>query len=294
MKTKHIIQQMVIKTKGTFRVKGKYRVGEYEIETPPNFALPLFQKSFKLYDRFLPVLAKNLKGQGVIIDVGANIGDTAIAMIQKCNNSIICVEPSELFFSYLERNIKSLGDEYLSRIETYKNLVGTGSIKGSLHHAEHGTAGVRVNKNYHSNTHTALDNLIDDISNIELLKVDTDGFDFDVIMSAQEILSRSEPVLFWENQISENFQYTGYKDLYNLLENKGYKYIYIFDNFGNLITEETNFETLRHINSYVYSMEKSNCTRTIYYTDILASTEKNSTIVKKAVDEFKTKWIRKK
>jgi len=293
MKAKQIIQKMVRKIKGTLKIKGKYRIEKYEIEIPPNFALPFFQKSFKLYDRFLPILAKNLNGEGVIVDIGANIGDTAIAMIQNCENPVICIEPSDTFYPYLERNLKCIGSEYLSRVKTYKTLVGTGSIKGSLHHTNGGTAGIRIIEDSNSFTHVALDKLIGDVSNIQLLKVDTDGYDFDVIMSAEEILSHSEPILFWENEISDDFQYAGFNNLYNLLKKKGYKYIYIFDNFGNLITEETNFETLRNINSYVYSMKKYNCTRTIYYTDILASTERNSIFVRKAVDVFKTEWINK-
>jgi len=71
------------------------------------------------------------------------------------------------------------------------------------------------------------------------------------------------------------------------------EYIYLFDNFGNLILEESDFETLRNINSYVYSMEKHGCTRTFYYTDILAATEKNYLIVKDAINEYKTEWIKK-
>ncbi|MBN2425706.1 MAG: FkbM family methyltransferase [Calditrichaceae bacterium] len=296
MKAEQMINKIVSRLKGTSKTKhkkGKYKIGKYEIEIPPDFALPVFQQSFKLYDRFLPVLAKNLNGEKVIIDVGANIGDTAIAMIQNCKNPVICIEPSDTFFSYLEKNLLRIESEYPSRVKTFKTLVGTGLITGFLDHTKGGTASLKVTKDSDSITHVALDKIIDDVSNILLLKVDTDGYDFDVIRSAEEILSHSEPILFWENEISEDFQHTGFNDLYDLLEKKGYKYIYIFDNFGNLMTEEATFATLRNINSYVYSMKKYNCTRTIYYTDILASTEKNSIFVKKAIDEYKSEWINK-
>ncbi|NQU86992.1 MAG: FkbM family methyltransferase, partial [Mariniphaga sp.] len=190
-------------------------------------------------------------------------------------------------------NLIRIESEYFSRVKTFKTLVGTGLISGSLNHTKSGTASLKVIEDSNSLTPVALDKIIDDVSNNLLIKVDTDGYDFDVIRSAEEILSNSEPILFWENEISEDFQYTGFNDLYDLLEKNGYKYIYIFDNFGNLMTEETNFATLRNINSYVYSMKKYNCTRTIYYTDILASTERNSICVKKAIDEYKAEWINK-
>lgn len=296
MKAKHIIHQILRKVQGLFNTKHKntrYKIGNYEIEIPPHFALPGFQKSFKLYDHFLPILAKNLNREGLIIDVGANIGDTAIAMIQYCKNPMICIEASDTIYPYLEKNLKSIGSEYLSRVKTCKALVGTGSIKGILHHTKGGTAGLRIIADANTITHVALDNIIEDVSDVLLLKVDTDGYDFDVIKSAEQVLTHSEPILFWENEISEDFQYIGFNNLYDLLEEKGYKHIYIFDNFGNIMIEESNFETLRNINSYIYSMKKYNCTRTIYYTDILASTEKNSICIRKAIDEFKTKWINK-
>lgn len=278
-----------LKTKG----KARYRIGKYEIEIPSNFALPDFQKTHKLYDRFLPVLAKHINSNKIIIDVGANIGDTAIVLVQNCVNPIICVEPSDIYFPYLEGNLNRISNEEFSRIKTIKKFIGTGSIVGKLKHTKGGTASLEVSKSSDLNTHVSLDHLIEDISNVILLKVDTDGFDYDVINSAERILSNSQPILFWENEITEDFQYEGFCQLYSLLESKGYTHIFIFDNFGNLITEECNFETLKNINTYIYSMAKHNCTRTVYYTDILATTERNYSIVKKAIAEYRKEWINK-
>lgn len=271
----------------------KYRIGKFVIEIPPNYALPKFQKWFKLYDRFLPVLVKNISSDKIIIDVGANIGDTTIALLQNCKNPIICFEPSDKFFPYLERNLSHISSIDHSRVKAVKKLVGTGSISGDLNHQIWGTAGLKISDNSISSTHVRLDEMVDDVSNILLLKTDTDGFDFDVINSAKKILSESEPILFWENEISEDFQYRGFNELYSILEKRGYKFIFIFDNFGNLISEENNFSTLKNINSYVYSMEKHNCTRTIYCTDVLACTEKYSLLVKQAISEYKREWINK-
>ncbi len=269
----------------------KYRIGKYQLEIPPNFALPGYQQSMKLYDRFLPVLARHINSNRLIIDVGANIGDTTIAMLQRCENSFLCIEPSDVFFPYLETNLKMLSPADASRISTVKRLVGTGKISGTLNHKAGGTASLGVVQDSASATHFALDELVEAVSDVLLLKVDTDGFDFDVIQSAERILSSSEPILFWENEISEDFQQQGYHDLYSSLFNKGYRHVYIFDNFGNLISEESDFETLRCINSYLYSMHKYRCTRTFYYTDILASTDKNHSMVQRAVDDYKLNWI---
>ncbi|MGG9970615.1 FkbM family methyltransferase [Ferruginibacter sp. SUN002] len=280
------VYQRLISSKNT-----KYKIGKYRIEIPPNFALPGFQKKFKLYDRFLPVLVSKFEPEKTIIDVGANVGDTTIAMIQKCKNRIICIEPSLVFLPFLEKNLSKLPFEDQQKTAIIKKLVGTGSISGELTHTNGSTAHVRIVEG--ANTHTPLDDLITDIANVILLKVDTDGFDFDVIRSAQKILSASEPILYWENEIAENFQYKGFDELYVFLAKHGYCYIYVFDNFGNLITEEHDFETLKNINTYIYSMKKNECTRTIYYVDVLAVTKKNYLVVKNAIDTYKTEWIKK-
>jgi len=55
--------------------------------------------------------------------------------------------------------------------------------------------------------------------------------------------------------------------------------------------EETDFKTLKNLNTYIFSMEKNNCTRSLYYTDVLASTKKNHLIIKKAISEYKKEFI---
>lgn len=287
-----IIAGSVDKILGYSQGKGKYQIGKYKIVTPPNYALSKMQYKHKLYDRFLSVLVNHLTPNKLIIDVGANIGDTAITILQYCQNPIICIEPSELYFSYLKENVNNLCQDDYNRLSLFKKLVGTGSLSGALVHHAGGTASIDIAENSKEITHVRLDDLIDESFNVALLKVDTDGFDYDVIKSAERILSDSRPILFWENYMADDMQYKGFNELYLLLTKKEYRYIYIFDNFGNLITEEHNFETLKNINSYIYSMDKHGCTRTLYYTDILAATEENSLIVKNAINKYRTEYIK--
>jgi len=273
------------------RSKQKYLIGDYEINIPPNFGLPVYQGANKSYDRFLPVLARTFDSDKLIIDVGANIGDTVVALIQVCKNPILCIEPSDLFFTYLSNNIKMLKPNELNRVKTVKGFVGTGLMSGSLNHTEAGTATLNVAGSSSTTTHIPLDKLVSDFTNVVLLKVDTDGYDYDVIKSANQILTDSAPVLFWENYTAEKFQYEGFIEMYDLLDKRAYSHFYIFDNYGNLIIEDTNIEVLKNINSYIFSMEIYNCTRTISYTDILAVTDKHYNKVQEAIIEYKQKWI---
>ncbi len=273
--------------------KETYRIGDYEIAIPPGFGLPSYQKHHKLYDRFLPVLAKHLPAGKLIIDVGANIGDTAVAMLQHCTNPVLCIEPSAVFFSYLEDNLKRIKATDAARVTTCKAMVGTGGLKGELSHNNAGTAGIKLMETLTEPTHIPLDTIVEDKAHVALVKVDTDGYDFDVIRSAEAVCTEAEPLLFWENEIAEDFQYNDFNELYKWLTVKGYKYIYVFDNFGNLMSVEQGFDTLQNLNAYIYSMKKSGCTRTIYYTDVLAATEKYHHVAANAIAEYQKDWINK-
>lgn len=269
----------------------QYAIGNINIEMPADHDLPKFQEKWRLYDRFLPVLTKHISSDKLIIDVGANIGDTAIAMLQTCKNPILCIEPSSVFVPFLERNLRRLPTSLADRITLATKMVGTGEISGSLEHTKGGTAKVNMMVSAEVINFCSLDSLVADNVAVQLIKVDTDGFDFDVLKSATKVIARSNPILFWENALFEDFQLTGYEALYQRLDQKGYKHIWIFDNYGNVISKDSGFDTLRDINRYVYSMEKSRCTRTIYYTDVLACTERYWKEVELGVQDYLDNWV---
>ena len=288
MKSSNLILDAIAKRiDKTFVHDKKYKVGEYQITIPSSSNLPRNQKKHPLYDKFLPVLATHLT-QGTVIDVGANIGDTVVAMAQNCSNSFICIEPSDLFFNYLQKNANRIKKKDGQQIKLIKEMVGSGNLSGSL--IEDGsTAHIEATDNQTESRHVPLDALTNEYSDIVLIKSDVDGYDFDVICSAEKILLQSEPILFWENEIFDDFQYEEYKNLYGFLEEKGYTELYIFDNFGNVLLEKSNFKTLKDINTYLYSMTKHNATRTFFYTDVLASTEKRKLTLETAIVDYKNK-----
>jgi len=197
------------------KVKTNYKIGSCEIEIPSDHDLPRFQSKWRLYDRFLPVLVKYIDADRSVVDVGANIGDTAIALLQNCSNQVKCIEPSDIFYPVLERNLKKwTSGSVIPRVTLIKKVVGTGGIEGSLHHTKGGSARLVHGEDENAIKVTPLDFLVDQVSETGLIKVDTDGYDFDVLLSAKEIIAKSKPILFWENFISDEFQLDGYRDLY--------------------------------------------------------------------------------
>jgi FkbM family methyltransferase len=264
---------------------------------PASATLPLFQKMFPLYDKFLPVLANNLNSKEIVIDVGANVGDTLIAMIQHCENLFICVEPSDFFFKYLKKNTLNLNPKDAKRVELRQNLVGTGKFLGKLNEdgaTAHVVYDCKQNLTGGVNPNTVkLDDLVMHHDNIILLKSDVDGFDFDVIRSANKILTESEPILFFENDIAQKFQQEEFDKLYDFLQEKNYRHVYIFDNFGNIIVQKSDYHTLKNLNEYLFSMVNYNMTRTFYYTDVLVATDKRVAVVENAVADYKKCYLNK-
>ncbi len=269
----------------------KYLLGNHEIILPNSHALPKYQIQHRLYDRFLPVLAKYLNPEGLVIDVGANVGDSTIAMLDYCKNDFYCIEPSNDFYPYLKLNIKMLPQALSQRLTCFKSFIGSGYVKGELIH-QNGTARVQSKDDSSDINYQPLDDLVKKRKKVvSLIKVDTDGFDYDVLLSGQKTILQDKPILFWENQMFEPFQKDGFIRLYEFLIRVGYKHIYVFDNFGNLLLANTDFENLKSINSYVDSIDTLNLSRTIYYTDILASTDESSLIVEWAISEYKSKYL---
>ncbi len=269
----------------------KYQIGEYKLSVPSSLNLLDNQKKYILYDRFLPVLAKHFPSKGLIIDVGANVGDTLSAMIRECSNSFVCIEGSPFFFKYLKKNVDVFSSYDYQRIKLIQELVGTGEIAGSLNANEGSTASIKITKDQTISTHIPLDQIIEEHNNVLFLKSDVDGFDFDVIKSGEKILKESQPILFWENQIENKFQYEGFNDLYNLLKENDYTDIYIFDNYGNILIENSDYHILENIHNYLYNMTKSQIPTTFCYVDVLAVTKSNVQIVRNAIDEYKDKYL---
>lgn len=265
--------------------KSSYTINQTVISMPRGHWLPYVQRVHRLYDRFFPFLAQHI-GPGTVVDVGANIGDTALAMLPKCENPFVCVEGSDRFFPYLEKNTRP----FRSRVVTKKMLAGTGHVLGELQYSRTSTAHLTVRPGQTA-THTPLDAIPElQHGSLSLIKVDADGFDYDVLLSARQIITQHLPLLIWENEINASFQEKGFEELYAWLAQAGYTHLFIFDNFGNILLENTDFVALRNLNKYIAAPD---CDRTIYYTDVLAAHPTNLHRAQQAVLQFRQECVGK-
>ena len=271
----------------------KYIIGDYEILLPSNHLLPYYKSEHRLYDVFLGYLASCLPANTYAIDVGANCGDTLALMASK-NKEIdfLCIEADEIFFGYLQSNSNQIGKNTKRKILNINSLAGTLEDKVIMKEVVPGTKrAVKANDNENGIISKPLDEIIsENIANkefkISLIKTDTDGYDYDVINSAQGYVDIFKPILFLECFFAYDWQKEEYKKLIEKIDASEYSHFYIFDNFGAYIFKTSCY--LQIIDFFEYSFDQSvnRTTKTIQYIDVVACTEADQLVVEHALEKF--------
>lgn len=272
----------------TFSQSIKYNINGIVLQLPSDHPLGFFQSKYKRYDKFLPFIVKRLLGGSGVIDVGANCGDTLAAIVPSGPQlSYIAIDPSENFFNYLTENLKTIKQSYpATNIVINKSAVGNDAESYVLSE-QRGTAKVikGVNPDMVTFQKIKLPNLISSLSTefkTRLIKIDTDGFDYDVLNSGLDLIKEHKPILFFECNPESQDQLIGYLDILKKLELLNYRSFYIFDNFGEFIL---NTPDINHISNLIrYFLNQS--TRTFYYIDILAVVPEDVELAVSAVNEY--------
>ena len=264
-------------------------IGNSTIFLPPDHLLGRYQRVYRQYDRFLPHLAKHLDKGSVVIDVGANVGDTVAAMVA-ANDQLhyVCVEADDGFFDYLLRNTTILiQNNNRVSIDCYKCLIGL-SVTGVTLHGVGGTKHAEHSESADALKSKSLDALVREIDCAppSLIKSDVDGFDYDVIDSAQKTISENDCLLFFECQYDTGPQFEGYRNCLNRIEALGYDRYAIFDNFGGLVTAAAEKSVVFDLMEYVRRQNNGDSSRTINYLDVLAYTAKRRSLVSSAISSY--------
>lgn len=251
-----------------------YEVRGFKLQLPTEHALPRYQAAHRLYDRFIGVLGDCLPQDSLVLDIGANIGDSAAALCGTGMKRVICVEGSKSFFQFLTRNAQLI-EARGNRITCVRAIVGPEEASGFIEEAN------STGKTVISETGSpmmSLDRIAEAVCGGQcapiLIKVDTDGYDAAVIMSGRHLIWDHQPLLFWENEVIDDDNLRTYYDTYDFLYKSSYTVYTVFDNFGNVMIDSTDRNGLRDIARYITTLNDGLSTRTIYYVDVLASTDK--------------------
>lgn len=185
-----------------------------------------------LSDRFEPQMVRLFKAVAkeseVILDIGANIGCTAL-LFADLSKQVYAFEPSETTFYFLEQNISSSG---LKNISLQNIGIGAESGEYSLtFNPANRSGGFVSNQTQVSAGHVTekivirkLDEVIQslNVSKVDFIKIDVEGFEGQVLRGAGQTLATYKPMVVLElNHWCLNaFQRTSVPDFFDLLRSQ--------------------------------------------------------------------------
>lgn len=265
------------------RFNKSYLKKNHKIIIPWNSYINEFSKMPR-FNKFIFFLSKNLPNNSEVIDVGANIGDTTIEiLIANHTLSVIAIDGDITYHKYLKININNIQKKIHNKIKvkTFLNYIGN-NVKGGLVNDNTGSSHY-TNKG--NNKFIKLDDLIKNISNVSFIKIDTDGYDYDVISSSKNIISNFQPILFFEAACINKKILMSYIKTTKYLNKLGYTNFSAFDNCGSLILQNVEPKIINEL--YEYTNRQHNGKQYgIPYFDVLAYTPRYNNVVKKSLKQF--------
>jgi FkbM family methyltransferase len=172
-----------------------------------------------------------------VIDVGANIGDSAAQILAKVDARVLCVEADPEYLPYLERNVGSDDRcviEHGLLVTDISEAGGLGAVRkfGTTQFTQEGTGRAAA-----AVTIGELQARHSELPPIRLIKSDTDGYDTTLIPPLARAYASSCPVLFFEydHDLTRRVGKPDPTAVWAELHTAGYVKVGIWDNFGKPI-----------------------------------------------------------
>lgn len=215
-----------------------YMIGNHPVVLPPESRLPYYQWRDATYDTYASeLLSAACAGidSATLIDIGANVGDTAVLALSAADNlSVVSVEGSPYFVGYLRRNIAPFG----SRAEVLEGFVGP--ISGLSHYSRDGDTGGFQGGVADADESIDVTHWIDvprllagAIGDLVIWKTDTDGFDIHLVAQHWDDISARCDVIWMEFDPAGTLGPS--EDTSILLDHiaKSGRQVHIYDNVGH-------------------------------------------------------------
>jgi len=213
----------------------KIKLHGFNATLPFNSVYPIFGRMFKTYNNPLIECVYQInrlkKEKLVMFDIGAAIGDTVMLVQANCPNMVakfFCVEGDKEFLNYLKSNTEQFGN--VTCINTL--LSDTSSKIKELVRTHAGTASAQGESYTEAISFDELAESLN-VEKIDLIKIDTDGYDGKILTGAKNSIMRFRPMIIfeWHPILCEK---TGndYKEHFKLLLDLGYKTFIWFTKFG--------------------------------------------------------------
>src|SRR5450759_588925 len=232
----------------SFDVKDEGKVDFANWDNPLIRPLLITQEMIDFFKKFI-------KKGDLVIDIGANIGDTTVLMALAAGSSGITLgfEPNPFVYKILEKNaslnkekqnivplpyaitIKEEEFYYISSEASFANG-GISPTKNSIHGKF-----IFPDKIKGINLQVLLEQEYKDkLKNLSFIKIDTEGYDKEIIKSISDLIDKYKPAI-----VAESFKYSTPEEkveLYNVINQHEYE-IFYFEDFN--------------INARIIKLEKS-------------------------------------
>jgi FkbM family methyltransferase len=262
------------------------RYGAFELEFPENHLLLQFMKHQPYRDLWAGVVAGYVSAKypaSTFVDIGANVGDTAALIATHAKNKLVLVEASDYYFPILSRNARQFPNEVV-----LKNvMVSAGeSISGKLHHWG-GTA--RFEATPGGQAKIVTERLADVAGpQTRFVKVDTDGFDVQILTGGLEWLAAERPAVVFEHDVTRREECQAADQLFEALCGIGYKHFVLWDDPGYHLLSTSSLAQLKDVNRYLFKRSEYTFQKGIVNVDVLCLHERDEDIYNAV-----TEWYRK-
>lgn len=260
----------------------RYTVEGTELLLPPDHDLPFYQRRDPSYDTYAVALLRSFaRGPEhvTVIDVGANVGDTAAAILgSDPETTVLCVEGSPQFVPYLRRNLSTHRDR-ATIVEGFVGPVGenvTFSGKGSTGGFQAGGNGAVQVMSWVSPK-----DLLETVPDGDFIvwKSDIDGFDIHVLAEHWEEIDPRCDVIWFEYDPPRTLG--DRRDVQRLSEQLAAsgRALWVYDNLGRLMVRLApgNRDGLLDLTGWLFQQYEGHITTP--YLDIWALSEKASELV---------------
>jgi len=248
----------------------KLEVRGKELYMPLSHNLPYYIAQFPNYDSLVERLADFIRqkySRLIYIDVGANIGDTINFCYKNGADIFLGLEANDIYFEYCKKNVKFLKNVKLLKVIcsesdgianwTTKRIDGSATI---------------IKDSQTSNIKTSIDSITQeqiDFNNVNFIKIDTDGHDFNVLKGSIKTIAKNKPVVLFESDVFENRNYVEeFQEIMQFFFLSGYKSALVYDTFGYLFRRIELKNSLQFTDSLFYQL-----TSKYYHFDFLLMKE---------------------
>ena len=169
---------------------------------PWSHRLPDYAQVAPDYGQNLVELARELGADGPVtmLDIGANVGDSALQVMAATDAEVLCVEADPRFLEFLHRNVDRHDGVEVEPSLLVTDADGGGDVvsvsRGGTAHFAEATEGSATPVRKVSVTDLRAS--YPRFDRLRLVKSDTDGFDVRLVPETARVWSDAPPVLFFE------------------------------------------------------------------------------------------------